>query len=83
METNNKEQKQVSEERIEDAKKGMIAHAIVYLCVSVLLATINLLAVPDVIWFVYPLIGMGIGVTMHYIFGIVLFSKKARNGTPF
>jgi hypothetical protein len=31
-----------------------------------------------VIWFVYPVIGMGIGVTMHYLFGIVLFTRRAR-----
>jgi hypothetical protein len=74
----NMEKELVCEERIEDAKKGMIAHAIVYVCVSALLATINLIFVRDVIWFIYPVIGMGIGVTMHYLFGIVLFTRKAR-----
>jgi hypothetical protein len=76
----NMEKELVSEERIEDAKKGMLAHAIVYVCVSALLTAINLLLVKDVVWFVYPVIGMGIGVTMHYLFGIVLFSRKAREG---
>jgi hypothetical protein len=82
METKNKDKKCMREERIEDAKKGMIVHAVVYVCICALLAAINLLLVPDVIWFVYPLIGMGIGLAMHYIFGIVLFTKHARNGTP-
>jgi hypothetical protein len=82
METNNRDRKCVCEERIEDAKKGMIVHAVVYVCVSALLAAINLLLVTDVIWFVYPLIGMGIGVTMHYLFGVALFTKHGRNGAP-
>jgi hypothetical protein len=76
----NMEKELVCEERIEDARKGMMAHAIVYVCVSVLLATINLLLVPNVIWFIYPVIGMGIGLAMHYLFGIVLFTRKARKG---
>lgn len=74
----NLEKELVCEERIEDAKKGMIAHATVYVCVSALLATINLLFTKDMVWFIYPVIGMGIGVTMHYLFGILLFSRKAR-----
>jgi hypothetical protein len=80
MQTNN-DKRMVSEERIEDAKKGMIAHAVVYVCVSTLLVTINLLTVPEFMWSVFPMAGMGIGVAMHYFFGIVQFTKRARNGT--
>ena len=32
----------------------------------------NLTFVPEVIWFVFPVVGMSIGVVAHYIFGVRL-----------
>ena len=52
------------------AKIGFTIHLAAYLLVNTLLITINLLFVPAFYWFVFPLIGWGIGVTMHYIFGV-------------
>ena len=36
------------------------------------MATLNLTSDPEVIWFVYPLIGWGIGIIAHFVFAIVL-----------
>jgi hypothetical protein len=52
------------------AKIGFTIHLTAYLLVNTLLITINLLFVPAFYWFVFPLIGWGIGVTMHYTFGV-------------
>jgi hypothetical protein len=52
------------------AKIGFMAHLAAYIGVNTLLITVNLLFVPTFYWFVFPLIGWGIGVTMHYIFGV-------------
>ena len=59
----------------EEARRGFIAHLIVYILVNVMLIVINLIYVPKVIWFFYPLIGWGIGVAMHYFFGVRWLEK--------
>jgi hypothetical protein len=56
--------------RTGQAKIGFMAHLTAYIGVNTLLITINLLFVPAFYWFVFPLIGWGIGVTMHYTFGV-------------
>jgi two-component system LytT family sensor kinase len=50
----------------------------VYTLVNTLLITVNLLFVPAFYWFVFPLIGWGIGVTMHYTFGVRRFEAQLK-----
>ena len=61
----------------EEARQGFRAHAIAYALVNLLLVGINLAVVwttdDNAIWFVFPLVGWGIGLTMHYVFGIRRF----------
>jgi hypothetical protein len=40
-----------------EAAKGLKAHAVVTAAVNVVLFTVNMLFVPEVWWFVFPLIG--------------------------
>jgi hypothetical protein len=47
-------------------KQGFTAHAIAYAGVNSLLVVINLLTVPQVLWFLFPLFGWGIGLGFHY-----------------
>ena len=51
---------------IERERTAFIVHAIVYAVVNSVLIAANLLIVPEEIWFQYPLIFWGIGVTGHY-----------------
>ncbi len=67
-------------EQIREAKKGFRIHAAVYVGVSGLLATINMLTLPQFPWFLFPLCGMGVGVAMHYL-GVRSVSKQAQNPT--
>ena len=60
---------------MEEARRGFITHLIVYILVNVLLIVIDLIYVPEVIWFFYPLIGWGIGVAMNYLFGVRWLEK--------
>jgi hypothetical protein len=53
-----------------EEKKGFRIHRMVYICVNVLLLAINLIFVREFIWFIFPLVGWGIGLTMHYLFGV-------------
>lgn len=60
------------------AKKGKIGFMVnltAYAVVNSLLTTVNLLFVPQFIWCIFPLIGWGIGLTLHYTFAIRLFDR--------
>ena len=60
------------------ARRGFLVHAVVYGLVQAALITINLVVVPDFIWFPFPLIGWGIGLTMHYLFGFRWVDREIR-----
>jgi 2TM domain-containing protein len=49
-----------------DARIGWRIHAALYAVVNAGLALVNLLALPGEVWFVYPLLGWGIGLALHY-----------------
>jgi hypothetical protein len=50
-------------------KQGFTIHAAIYGCVNTCLIALNILTVPQVPWFIFPLVGWGIGLASHY-FGI-------------
>ncbi|HEX2164979.1 MAG TPA: 2TM domain-containing protein [Thermoanaerobaculia bacterium] len=45
--------------------RSFYQHALIYLVVNAILASVNLLSDPGEIWFVFPLIGWGIGLAIH------------------
>jgi len=57
-------------------RKGFIAHLIAYIAVNITLVLINITFTPERIWFIFPLIGWGIGLSMHYYFGIHRLEKE-------
>ena len=63
---------------LEDARKGMLAHTIITLGVWTILVFVNLVFVPEFLWVVFPIIGMSIGLAVHYVFGVHLVGKRAR-----
>ena len=60
----------------EEERKGFIAHLIAYIAVNITLVLINIAFTPERIWFIFPLIGWGIGLSMHYYFGIHRLEKE-------
>ncbi len=62
--------------RKEEEKIGFLVHLVVYVLVNVMLIAINFIYSPEDIWFFYPLIGWGIGISMHYLFGVRWLEKK-------
>ena len=66
------------EMRKEEEKSGFLIHLIVYILVNIMLVAINLLYSPEVIWFFYPLIGWGIGISMHYLFAVRFLEKTLK-----
>ena len=48
-----------------EAKYGFFVHAVVYTAVMLLLLIINLLTSPETLWFIWPLLGWGLAITLH------------------
>jgi hypothetical protein len=57
-----------------EVRRGFRIHATVYVAVNVLLFAINMALIiwtdETFLWFVFPLIFWGIGLTAHYFFGL-------------
>jgi 2TM domain len=51
-------------------KKAFTKHSIAYAIGNTLLIAINLLFVPQFLWFVFPLVGWGSGLAIHYYLGV-------------
>lgn len=60
-----------------EAKTGFFIHLAVYIVVNILLIIINLGTSPQYLWFIWPLIGWGIGVIFH---GIDVFCLTGATG---
>jgi 2TM domain-containing protein len=62
----------------ENARRGFLFHAAIYAVVQAALITINLAFAREFIWFPFPLVGWGIGLTMHYLFGLRWVGPETR-----
>lgn len=62
----------------EEEKRIFLVHLVIYVLVNVMLIVINLIYSPKAIWFFYPLIGWGIGISMHYLFGVRWIEKALK-----
>lgn len=57
---------QKAKERVEEIK-GFYIHLITYILVNAVLVVINLLTSPEYYWFIWPLMGWGVGLIIHAI----------------
>ena len=48
-----------------EAKRGLVAHAVAYVMVNLLLAAIWYVSSADFFWTVFPVFGWGIGLAFH------------------
>jgi len=53
------------------SKFSFYIHLVIYVLVNILLASINLMTSPDFLWFIFPVLGWGLGLAIH---GIVAFA---------
>ena len=62
------------------AKKSFYQHLMSYAIVNLFLLVLNLLTSPGTLWFVYPLLGWGLGLAFHYVdvFGIPGFDILSK-----
>ena len=69
----NKESKFLrAKEKVKELKE-FYTHCIVYICVISFLVILNLLVSPGYLWFIFPMIGWGIGVFFH---GVSVFKTE-------
>ena len=54
----------------EEEKRDFRIHLVAYVLVNAMLIAFNLKYSPKVIWFFYPLLGWGIGITVHYLYAV-------------
>jgi hypothetical protein len=57
---------QKAKERVEEIKSFYL-HLVAYLLVNSVLVVINLLTSPEYLWFIWPIMGWGIGLVIHGI----------------
>lgn len=60
-----------------EARLGFYIHLIVYILVNALLIIINMRTSPEYSWFIWPLIGWGIGLLFHGIGAFVFTGEPA------
>jgi len=60
----------------EEEKRDFLVHLVVYVLVNAMLIAINFIYSPEAIWFFYPLIGWGIGISIHYLSGVRWIQKE-------
>ena len=59
-------------------KKAFIIHAIAYAIGNAILIAFNLLFFPQFLWFVFPLVGWGAGIAIHFYLGISTAPRRIR-----
>ena len=64
--------------KAETEKRGFLVHLVVYVLVNTMLIAINFIYSPEDIWFFYPLIGWGIGITAHYLNAVRWIEKLLK-----
>jgi len=62
----------------EEEKRGFLVHLVVYVLVNAMLIAINFIYSSEAIWFFYPLIGWGIGISMHCLFSVHWIEKGLK-----
>lgn len=58
------ERRQAARRKVQSLK-GFYRHLMIYAAVNIGLLAINLITSPDTLWFYWPLLGWGIGLSFH------------------
>jgi phage shock protein PspC (stress-responsive transcriptional regulator) len=60
-----------------EAKLEFYRHLAIYVAVNILLIIINLLTSTETLWFIWPLLGWGIGIVVHAIQVFIIPSESS------
>jgi hypothetical protein len=59
------------------AKLEFYRHLVIYIAVNILLIIINLVTSTETLWFIWPLLGWGIGIVVHAIQVFIVPSESS------
>jgi hypothetical protein len=63
----------------EEEMRGFSIHVMAYVFATVMLIPMNFLFFPQVVWFFYPLISWGIGLTIHHLFSVRWIEQRLKD----
>ena len=74
---NEREQYESAKKRVKEIKE-FYSHLLAYVVVNLFLMAVNLLTSPEHLWFFWPMLGWGIGITVHALktFNLMPFLGK-------
>lgn len=64
---------------VDEEKRGFLAHLTVYVLVNAMFVAINFIYSSRLNWSLYPLLGWGSGVSMHYLYSVRWMDKKLND----
>jgi 2TM domain len=62
-----------------EARRAFRTHAVIYIVGNALAIALNLILLNEVLWFYYPLIGWGLGLSIHYLLGVRSIATQIAN----
>jgi len=66
--------------RADEEKSGFIIHLFVYIVVNIALISIAYTLTPlNTSWLLFPVVGWGIGMAMHYFFAVAWIVQRLKN----
>lgn len=61
-----------------EGRRGFYIHAAIYTIVNIVLLVVNLVFFSQFLWFFLPLIGWGMGLTMHYLLAVRFVGRETE-----
>lgn len=59
-----------------EAKLDFYSHLAMFVLINLMLLGLNIIVTPSILWFIYPLLGWGIGLVVH---GLIVFVPGGFN----
>ena len=70
-------ERRAAAEKVVETRIGLFIHLLVYVLVNAGLIVINLILTPENYWFIWPLLGWGLGVLLHIAL-VLAFPRGTR-----
>lgn len=64
---------------LEEGRRGLTVHSVITILVAIGLIVLNITVATEFPWSIFPVLGMTIGLTAHWYFGIRLGDETMRH----
>ncbi len=62
-----------------EERRGFLMHLMSYIFINAIFIAANLMYSPNVTWFVYPILGWGIGLLIHFLWAFIFSENDVKN----